>query len=1167
MSLHLAKAYLNELLGSIGGRWRDRTRDNPEVIPGLLYRFLTFGGPSNETAVVTLFLRVGSLGGALWEQEMRTLERITGFSHPALPKLLDGGRIDGIDGDVGAAYVRTLRRGGTSASEDWFEKYVANDRGKILSHLWLLADALGILHDASVSHRSLWPGSLIVRESTDPNRLGEIEAVELTRFEMSALLANLFRRKGDASYAQIREAYLANEPVSLLYTPPERLRFVLSRPEGELGGPLGDVYSLGMIAAEWLLTGPPADPVPTAYDDITAFQTETRRRVAIAGGELPGQLRETIHSMLDPDPRSRPTAYQVAQSFAEGFSDAQQALAPGTPTEPYLVAYMAQQSDILILNKWRFIQQSATTDIGRDQLTDLIEQDMRGAEVIYSPNGAIGFASDEKEKLRRAKTVIVGTKITWFCEPFWTPRSGGSIRTFKEMLVIKYVRRTESAALAISQLRVNALIQRVPIVEAEPAPMGDPDTAEFLCEGRPDWATLNQPTQSGRLLTSDEQDYLDSLEWYLKYQSAMLDSRTYAYQIDPGGNGTGRVHLRWDAEADRTRRLPDEQRLSRTAILDTRRPDMARFVSDADDGIDRGKVRLATESSPNWGRAATYEVVDIVQPDIVIISTRSAVRPPDRGWLRLDSDSGTPPQIQRQREALIELAGNRVLLDRLIDPHTEKHPGSWEHAGGTLLGDGRIAVQEILAHAGMFALQGPPGTGKTEVTSQAAVDYLEFEPTARILVSAQSHDALDNLAVRITRKLGITAPPGSRKHTTLDRLALRIQPRRSESEFSAELKTLQPTPLAQAVTEYSQRRSRQWLASRRSELPAMIEVVQRWIQRVPDSQLELTRRVRGAANVVFATTGASTSRNLLRDATSEPFDWVIVEEAGRAWPTELALPLVRGVRWTLVGDHAQIGAYSRADVERFLESLGGYEGDELHEMWLDRDQHSRNFGTFARFFVEGTGRPTKVLKQQYRMEAAISQLVGDVFYADSGGLEAMRPSEFHPLEAPGALTGKRILWIDTGLAQRCVGFWANDHEAAICAALVRAMRPAPGSSDGPSLAVITPYRDQVQRLQNLLSEHYPRIHTIDGFQGREADVVVVSLVRDRSKPGDTPIQAVGHVADPPRINVALSRSRELLIVVGRFEVYANDAGPKWKEVAEHFQRANAVISADDWRID
>ena len=61
-------------------------------------------------------------------------------------------------------------------------------------------------------------------------------------------------------------------------------------------------------------------------------------------------------------------------------------------------------------------------------------------------------------------------------------------------------------------------------------------------------------------------------------------------------------------------------------------------------------------------------------------------------------------------------------------------------------------------------------------------------------------------------------------------------------------------------------------------------------------------------------------RALVEGGSSEPFDWVILEEAAKAWPTELALPLVRGLRWAMMGDQIQIGAFGRYDVERFLNS-------------------------------------------------------------------------------------------------------------------------------------------------------------------------------------------------------------------------------------------------------
>jgi len=1167
VSYEVAEEYVQRLLATPGGgsyKVPPHRRSEVEVLPGTLYRFMLFGGPSGGEVTLSMFLGVGGLGGALWEQEMRTLEMLSGFEHPALPRLLDGGRLDGIEGDAGAAYVRTHREGGP-ATEEWFAAAAAADRSKVLPHLWHLADALGLLHGANISHRGLWPKALMV-QATHSHRGSEIDTVKLARFEMSALLANMFnRREGHASYQQLREAYLADEPLSLLYAPPERLKFILGRPDGELGGPPGDVFSLGMIAAEWLVTGPPTAATTATYDEIRRYQDEVRRRVHVESRDLPGQLIELISTMLDPNASGRPTAYQVAQSFSTSYADAQQLLAVDAPEAPYLVVYMADESDKILLHKWRLIDESAMSEIGKLQLTELIEHDMRGAEILHSPAGAEGFASDDRHKLRRATTVVIGPQVTWFCELFWTPVPGGGTRLFEELLLIKYVRRTEEISHRIGRLRVTGLVRRIPMVEAEPAPMNNPYVAEILSAGRPAWSTLVDRAESARANSPDERDYLESLEWYLQYQRAMLDARTYLFELDYMDGGSDRVHLRWDPAADRTR-VTNGQPLSETAILDTSRPDMATFVSNADDGVDRGRVQLALEASPDWSSAETYDVVDVIEPNIVSISTRGKRRPPERGWLRISSDSGTAPQIARQADALIELAGNRTLLRRLIKPQADFRPGDrWALSGGELLGDGREAVRAILSHEGVFALQGPPGTGKTEVTSQAVVDYLTKEAGARVLVAAQSHDALENLALRITRKLGITVPQGSAHTATLDRLALRVRTRGSSYESHPELANLQPAQLAAAVTEYSIRKARHWLASERAQFPALIPVVQDWIQWAPDSQLELNRRVRTAANLVFATTGAATRRNLFVDAAQEPFDWVVIEEAGRAWPTELAIPLVRGVRWTLVGDHAQIGAYSRADVERFLENLGGYDSTEIQAMYKARSRHSENFGAFARFFREPGQGPTKVLSEQYRMDASISSVIGDVFYANTGGLVTKRAQAPHPLTAPGFLLNRRMVWIDTGHTERSVGFWANDYEASICSDLVRSMRPEPGKPGHPSLAIITPYRDQVQALERRLSEHASRISTVDRFQGREADIVVASLVRDRVRPMSSPVSSVGFLAEPARINVMLSRARELLIVVGRLDLFAHSAGPHWHAVTDRFVREGWVVKAENWK--
>lgn len=1153
-----AERYLDLLIAKEGGkrpRYRRMTQPGLDaLIPGLLYRGRLLDTVVGRSVILTLFLRVGDLGGALWEQEMRILERIGGLEHPSLPVLDDGGYLKARDGAPGAAYIRT-KAAGAPGDIGQLQRLFRERRGDALPHLWLLADALAVLHDAHITHRLLWPGNLDIEREN-----GTIKAVRLSRFEMGALLSNLFDTGRTMSLSQVRRLYMDQPAGSLLYSPPERLRFLFERENAQLGGPKGDVFSLGMMATEWLL-GPARDGAPpVSYDDILQWQAATRTMLARRGNQLPSALAEVLAGMLDPTDGNRPTAYQVSQQVAAGYGDARAVLDDDLPTEPYLIAYMPDECDKTLL-RWGVTHASAETEQGRDELVDLIEGDIRGVEILHSPTGAEGFAPGPVEKLRRAKTVMIGHEITWFAEPLWILPDEGPRTEYDEIMVIKYVRRTGDITEKLNALRVNALIRRVPAVEAIAMPTEE-EVAKSYLPDRPTWKSLVQKVESGRVLPEEEQSYLEALDWYLRYQRALLAARTYAYVLEPG-SAPGRATLRWDTATDRTRNMYDP--LQRRMVHDSRRLCLTEFVASGGealgtDGEVSAQLELAS-SLDGFGMAlGPFDVLGVIGTEAVEVDTRKVRDIPTKGWLRLRSDGGTMPQINRQAEARVELASQRVLLQQLTNPKERPHLESsqWDGAGGKLTGEGRDAVVEILKHGALFALQGPPGTGKTEVTSQAVAEYVAAKPRSRILVSAQSHDALENLAGRILDKLGMTESPG--RTARLDRLALRVGGSHRRDQMDRRVASFLPAALADGVVAYSTSSAQHWLASRRTERPQLMPVVQEWLATLPHSRLELNRRVRAAANIVFATTGAATPDNLILAATDEPFHWVLVEEAARAWPTELALPLVRGVRWTLIGDHAQIGAFSKADIERFLMECKDDPEREIHAMYEASAGYAKAFGTFAELFDSAQSNvPRMTLTQGYRMDQQISTLVGDTFYADSGGIKACRAPAPHPLSEPDYLLGSRLVWIDTGEAARAVGFWSNDNEADLCARVVRAMRPVPGGPKGTDLAVLTPYRQQVHVLEQRLSEHASRVFTVDGFQGREADVVVASLVRDQMGREGTPISNVGHVAASSRANVLLSRARELLVVVGRFEIYANHAGPKWRQVTEHFRNHGSVV--------
>lgn len=1153
-----AARYVSGLLVGDGSLQRPRYQQLQgvqELIPGLLYRCRLFDTVEGYTVGLSLFLRLRQLGGALWEQEMRILERVAALQHPALPDLLDGGYLPGPDGGTGAAYIRTRAMGKPGKVAN-LQRAFQDHPGDALVKLWMLADALALLSDVRIAHRMLWPANLDITLRED----GAVGEVRLSRFEMGALISNIFDSGHALSLQQVRDLYLGQPPESLIYSPPERLRFLFRREDGELGGPAGDVFSLGMMVTEWFLG--PADPGPAVADfgDVLRRQAATRTMLERRSHELPSSLRQILTDMLDPVPSGRPTPHQVSQYVNAAYGDARWMVEDNLPDQPYLLAYMPAECDKTLL-RWKDIDDSAMTAEGRDQLIGLIERDTRNAEILHAATGAEGFATGDPEKLRRAKTVIVGTIITWFGETLWV--QDDKIREYDEILVIKFVRHTEDIRSKLEAMRVKALARKVPTVQAISMPT-DADAAEALSAGRPRWSSLVVEAESSRVLTEDEDSYLKALDWYLRYQRSLVTARTYAYVLEPSQSRNRKV-LRWDESADRGRSLDDV--LQRKMVQDTRRLSMADFVAEGGDraGVESaGSVTVVLAETANGFLNAhgPFTVLNTIGSSAVEIDSGYQRRLPERGWLRLASDAGTMPQINRQAEARAELETQRALLSQLRKPKARPIlDKQWDDAGKGLEGEGPAAVQQILKQGALFALQGPPGTGKTEVTAQAVAEYVTAKPRARVLLSAQSHDALDNLAERVLDKLGMTSSGG--RPARLDRLALRIEPGRERQHVDERVAAFQPRRVADGLIAYSTSRSQQWLATRRAEKPWLAPVVEDWLKALPASRLELRRRAQNAANLIFATTGAATSQNLVSGTADEPFHWVLVEEAARAWPTELAMPLIRGTRWTLIGDHQQIGAFSKADIERFLQDCKEHPEPEIRAMYKARDDYARAFNTFAELFERADSTaPRLTLREQRRMMPELTQLVGDTFYQGSGGLVPCRKDGPHPLVTPDYLTGSRLIWIDTGEAERATGFWSNDNEADLCARIVRAMRPAPETPGGPDLAVLTPYRKQVSVLMQRLTEHASRVFTIDGFQGREADIVVVSLVRDGVGRDGTAVSSVGHVASPSRTNVMLSRARDLLVIVGRWEIYAEHAGPKWAAIAERFRQPGSYVRAE-----
>ncbi|MBI4375333.1 MAG: AAA family ATPase [Elusimicrobia bacterium] len=508
-----------------------------------------------------------------------------------------------------------------------------------------------------------------------------------------------------------------------------------------------------------------------------------------------------------------------------------------------------------------------------------------------------------------------------------------------------------------------------------------------------------------------------------------------------------------------------------------------------------------------------------------------------RGTCQIDL-LGSDATYKRMRKALETVAQARK--SRLAEMREiclgQKSPSSGSKSKFRFFNPGlnefqREAVETALGAEDVALVHGPPGTGKTtvliEIIRQAAA------MGERVLATAPSNIAVDNMLEKLhetnLRVVRLGHPARTLEFLRHNNLAALVE----------------QDPAFEEVREMDAWRDR--LVKRGSrfgrgqlgyaEQQERDREIRRLWRAARDVEAEISRRVIGSAQVVLATHGSLT-RNILKG----DFDLVALDEASQATEPLSWIPLAMGQRAVFAGDSLQLPPtiYSREAAE------GG-----LAVTLFDRLKESLPSSLQT------------LLRVQYRMHESIMGFSSQEFY--EGRLIADESVRAHAAcELPGVetddLTSQPLTFVDTAGAgyeeswNELLESRENLGEAKLACRL--AVRLLSAGIKPKDLAVLTPYVAQAKLLKTLIKEPGLEIGSVDGFQGREKEATIVSLVRSNAD------AEVGFLSDTRRMNVAVTRARRLLIVIGDSATISQH--PFYRRFLDYVDKRGAHRSAYEW---
>ncbi|KAK5130420.1 hypothetical protein LTR08_002118 [Meristemomyces frigidus] len=495
------------------------------------------------------------------------------------------------------------------------------------------------------------------------------------------------------------------------------------------------------------------------------------------------------------------------------------------------------------------------------------------------------------------------------------------------------------------------------------------------------------------------------------------------------------------------------------------------------------------------------------------------------------------------------------------------------------------AIRFALASREIALIHGPPGTGKTHTLIELILQLLDRDQ--RLLVCGPSNISVDNVVERLSShkvpmvRLGHPARllPGVLNHS--------LEVLTKTSDAAAIVTDIRGEMDAKQASIRKTRNGRE----RRAIYGEMKDLRKEYRHREGRVVSDLLR----GSKVVLSTLHGAGGYHL----KAEKFDVVIVDEASQALEAQCWIPVLSSgaSRLVLAGDHLQLPPTIKSlntKSSKVAKESKGARGEDVTKGVADldvNDKETPNIATAKKVKADNTTLETtlfdrllalhgdnikRMLTTQYRMHESIMAFPSSALYegkliaADSVKTRLLKDLPYDVQDTED--TREPVVFWDTqggdfpektedddsgakGKSSLLAESKVNEHEAAIVRLHVSNLITAGVKAE--DIAIVTPYNGQLALLSQTLKERFPGLElgSIDGFQGREKEAVVVSLVRSN------PEHEVGFLGEKRRLNVAMTRPKRHLCIIGDSETVGR--GSKFLKAWMGFLEENADLRYPD----